>query len=80
LPVDGLIGSAMIYIGPNYIKSRNGSWSQFTTLDTSDNTDRYHEFRISRDPSLSYYQVWKDGVLLFAPQNSDVLRASNVTA
>lgn len=61
---NGAVGN--LFIGPNSVQwclSASGSRT-FITLDTSDNTDKLHKFRIAYDgfDSRHGFTVWRDGV------------------
>jgi hypothetical protein len=69
---DGSAGAAIVFVGPNFVKARNGSWTSFSTLSTADNGDAFHVFRLTR--SSSTYVLWRDGVSIgTVPANADYI-------
>ena len=55
----GLDSAATLCIGEN-----GTGWNHGSNLDTADNTDDFHVFRLAQVPGASSYYVWRDGELI----------------
>jgi len=63
-PADSSTSWTILEIGASSAQWQINNGSSRIVLDTNDNTDGFHVFRIMKEESTNNFYVWRDGVLL----------------